>query len=78
MNKILIALITGLFILSGCSNDDTSASKTQENTGSANPAADTQSNPLMGFKSALDEAKSVTSAASENEKKKQQALQDTY
>ena len=77
MSKYLIPLASVIIMLSACS-DDTSTVTSNDNNKETSSVNNKQSNPLSGFKSALDTAKSVTSTASEIEKKKQQALQDTY
>lgn len=74
-NLVLFAMIFS--VLTACSGTDSTAEKSSSeaavkskvDTGAKNDA-------LMGYKRSLDTAKSVTSMAAENEKKKQQMLQD--
>lgn len=78
MSKFLIPLVSVIIMLSGCSDETPAVTSNDNNKQETRSVNDDQSNPLSGFKSALETAKSVTSTASENEKKKQQAIQDTF
>ena len=77
MIKLLTIPALALILLASCS-DDAPMNKNTETPVSNTSAPDTKHDALMGYKSALDTAKSVTSAASENERKKQQAIEDAY
>ena len=78
MIKLFIIPALPLILLTSCSDDDTSTVTSADTPVSNKTAPDTKHDALMGYKSALDTAKSVTSAASENERKKQQAIEDAY
>lgn len=78
MIKLFIIPALTLILLTSCSDDDTPVNTSTETPVSKTSAPDTKHDALMGYKSALDTAKSVTSAASENERKKQQAIEDAY
>lgn len=75
----LFLIVASLCILPACSNDESSPSTdTSSETTKAQSDSGTKHDALMGYKSALDTARSVTSAASENERKKQQAIDEVY
>ena len=78
MIKLFTIPALTLILLASCSDDDTPINKSTETPVSNTSAPDTKHDALMGYKSALDTAKSVTSAASESERKKQQAIEDAY
>ena len=69
MNKVIFIVILGFLFLSACSENESPAAK--QNTEVVN-----KNDALMGYKHSLDTAKSITSMAEENEKKKNQAIQD--
>ena len=75
--KLSIIVIAGIILLMGCSSSDDTAAKNQTDAAvKSKTDAGTKHDALMGYKHSLDTAKSVTSMAAENEKRKEQMLQD--
>ena len=77
MKLNLIFIIVGLTLLTGCSGSDDSAAVDNSDTTVKNQVdPSTENNALMGYKTSLDTARSITSMAEESEKKKNRAIQD--
>ena len=65
----VLSIITTMCLLSACSGSDETNATSTSDSGTKNDA-------LMGYKTSLDTAKSITSMAAESEQKKNQAIQD--
>ena len=77
MKLNFIFVIVGLALLTGCSGGDDSTATDNSDTAVKNQAEpSTENNALMGYKTSLDTARSITSMAEESEKRKNQAIQD--
>ena len=65
----VLFIISTMFLLSACSGSDETNVTSKSDSGTKHDA-------LMGYKTSLDTAKSITSMAAESEQKKNQAIQD--
>lgn len=77
MKIISLLFIAVCILLTGCSGSDDTTAKNQSDAAiKSKTDAGTKHDALMGYKHSLDTARSITSMAAENEKRKEQMLQD--